>query len=63
MSRKKEYLWLQVSNDEYELPINIADTCEELAEMCGVRENAIYSAISHAKEKNYRCKYVKVKVE
>lgn len=62
MSRKKEYLWLQVSNDEYELPINIADTCCELAEMCGVKENAIYSAISHAKKENYRCKYVKVKV-
>lgn len=63
MSRKKEYLWLRVTNDEYELPINIADTCYELAVMCGVKENAIYSAISHAKKENYRCKYVKVKVE
>lgn len=53
-------LWVAVSRDKYELPIAVADTIEELAEMCGVKVNTIRSYICHAKKNGYRCKYIKI---
>lgn len=56
-------IWMLVSSDEYELPLAVADTARELAEICGVRENNIISSISHFKAKNHkRCKWVCVHV-
>ncbi len=31
----KKYIWLAVTQDEYELPVAVADTAEELAAMVG----------------------------
>lgn len=53
-------LYVRVSKDRYELPLAVADTCRELAKMCGVTPNLIYSCISHAKKKGYRSEYQKV---
>ena len=36
--------WMRVTRDKYELPIAIADTAKQLAEICGVTTNSIYSA-------------------
>lgn len=56
-------IWMLVTSDEYELPLAVADTASELAEICGVRENNIISSISHFKAKNHkRCKWVCVHV-
>lgn len=40
-------VWTCVSNDKYELIEHMADSVKELAEICGVRPNTIYSAVSH----------------
>ena len=53
-------LYMRVSNDRYELPLAVADTRRELAEMCGVTPNLISSCISHAKRKGHRSEYQKV---
>lgn len=46
-SRKgKVYVWMQVTEDKYSLPIVIADTSEELARKCGVKLNTIHHYIS-----------------
>lgn len=39
-------LYMMVSKDEYELPLAVADTARELAEMAGGSENSIRSFIS-----------------
>lgn len=56
-------LYLCVTRDEYELPLAIADTPRELAEMCGVTKSAICSAISHEKHGHYNSRYKRVIVE
>lgn len=56
-------LWIAVSRDKYELPIAVADSIEELAELCGVKPNSIRSYLSHTKKNGKRCKYVAIEVE
>lgn len=51
------YLWMEVTNDEYELPIAIADTAKELAEMRGVDRTTIAKSIKR-KEENSRFKRI-----
>lgn len=56
-------LYMLVSNDEYELPLVIADSIAELGRKLSIPANRISSAMSHAKKKGYRSSYVKVEVE
>jgi len=42
-------LYIMVSNDKYELPLAVADSVKELAEMTNKTSGTIYSAISHVK--------------
>ena len=39
-------VYLKVSHDKYELPLVVADSVREMAEICGVPENNISSLIS-----------------
>lgn len=55
-------LYMLVSDDEYEFPLIICDSCEELAQKIGKSANAIRSAISHSKNNNH-CIYRKVTYE
>lgn len=48
--------------DEYELPVFVG-TLSEMAAYMNVTENAIVSAISHAKQRNQVSKYKKVVIE
>lgn len=45
MSRNKshEYLWVEVTQDKYRHIVRMADTIEELAEMCGVTRSTVAS--------------------
>ena len=56
-------LWMEVTMDEYELPVAVASSVEELARKIGKTTNNIYSAIYKAKVRGYRSRYVKVEVE
>lgn len=56
------YYWLRVSNDKYELPEAVADTCEELAAMCGCSPDSIRSIIcKHEKGALTKCRWRRVK--
>ena len=60
----KIIIWLKVTDDEYELPIYVADTAKEMAEICGTTENSIRSRLSHWKEgRTPKCPYRKVVIE
>lgn len=57
-------LWLQVTNDEYELPLAVADSCKELARMVGVTPQNIYEAkCKYKNHKKHRRKYRYITVE
>ncbi|MBQ1572508.1 MAG: hypothetical protein IIZ78_15370 [Clostridiales bacterium] len=40
-------IYMRVTEDEYELPIAVADSQTELAQMVGVSRNSIASALCH----------------
>lgn len=56
-----KYLWMAVTADEYETPLVIADTAQELADKFGITASSIITYISRnhgGRQNGY--KYVKV---
>ena len=41
-----DYYWMVVSNDEYELPLFVAESLQELADYCGVKQKSIIESLS-----------------
>lgn len=58
-----EKIYMKITKDEYELPLAVASTAEELAKICGTTRNAITSSISKAKVGIIRPRYVRVIIE
>ena len=63
-------LWMEVTRDEYALPIAVATSVKELAELRGTSPTAIRSAMSKYKKrtetnkkKKPLCRYLKVEIE
>jgi len=56
-------LWMEVTLDEYELPVAVAGTARELAKLRNTTAMSIITSISkHRHGVIKRCKYVKVTV-
>lgn len=47
-------LYLEISQDEYELPIIVCDSASELARRTGLSENNVYSQISKGRKGKYQ---------
>ena len=61
-NRRSLYMW--VTLDKYELPLFVADSPAELAEVCGVRPDTIYTMVSrYSHGKIPRSQYVRVEVD
>lgn len=62
-----KYYFMMVSNDKYELPLCVAESVKELAEMVGIKPNSITVALLRGREKGnkkiYAKKYKFIKVE
>ena len=56
-------VYMKVSKDKYRLPVAIADSPKELAELCGSTRNTILSAISKAKQRKQNSIYLKVEID
>lgn len=56
-------LYMRVTEDEYELPLAVADTVGELARICNDKPNNISSCICHAKRRKQRSRYQKVIIQ
>ena len=56
-------IYMKVTKDRYSLPVAVADSPKELAALCGVSPNAIYSGFSHEKKGDWKSPYVKVVVD
>lgn len=56
------YAYIKVTKDEYELPVAIADSIPELAEMLGVKRQSIYDSMKHVKSRGSWSPYIKVDI-
>lgn len=58
------HVWMEVTQDKYELPVAVADTAAELARLRGVSTRAIFIAMVRYKKKEVKqLKYIKVEIE
>ena len=55
-------VWMQVTKDEYELPVAIADSCVELSKIVGKTANNISSSINHSLQRGNWTPYRKVEI-
>ena len=56
-----KYLWLKVTQDEYQLPLVVARSADELAKMCGVGKEVIFRWINRQKNNpEIKHKYIRV---
>lgn len=56
----KSIVWMAVSQDEFRLPIAIADTAKELAYLLGTTESNIRSSASKERvNESYKTKWVR----
>ena len=55
-------LYLKVTDDEYELPVAVADTMPELAEMVGVNHKTVYRGVKRYKQGSASA-FIRVEIE
>lgn len=60
---RSRFVWMKVSDDEYELPVAVADSLAALARLCGVTEASIYSSMSKARHGIRKTLYRKVQID
>ena len=53
----KTYMYL---DENYDLPLIIAESAREMAEKRGIKKSSVYQIISKARRLGYRCRYVVV---
>ena len=53
-----ETLWMKVDLYHDEIPLAVADSLDELAQMCGVKKQSIIQTMSRAKRLKHRCCYI-----
>ena len=57
-------VWMKVTKDKYELPLVVADSCKELASMCGVAMSTILVSVKRCRDcPQYNSQYIKVEVD
>ena len=62
LSRQKR-LYMKVTNDDLELPLAVADSFEELAEMLGISKATIYSERRYAKANGIKSQFVRMVIK
>ena len=53
-------VWMEIDHKNKELPVRIADSAKELAQLCGTTENNVRSQASKVKHGVNNCRYIKV---
>lgn len=56
-------VYMQVTQDKYELPVAVADSIAELSKMTGKSATTISSTMYYDRKNGRQCKYVKVNIE
>lgn len=56
-------VYMEVTDDEYELPVAVADSVQMLAKTAGIKASSILQMISHEKAGTQRSKYKRIEIE
>lgn len=56
-------LWMKVTMDKYELPMAVAGSTTELANMLGIKKTTIETSYYHSKKHRWRCCYKRVEIQ
>lgn len=59
---QREKIYMLIDKKDNDLPLYVG-TARELAEYLGITKSAIFSAISHAKTRGHKCRYVEIGYE
>lgn len=59
----KRYVWMLVTKDKYELPLLVADSSRELAELAGVAHQTVLESTSRARRLKSKCKYIVIQID
>lgn len=59
--RGTDYIWMYVTDDQFEFPIYIEESVTDLAERLGKTEMVIRTAVSHSERKGRKSQYRRVK--
>ena len=62
MQNENRYIYLKVTSDEYELPLDVADTARELARRQGTAYETILSGAWHAENGGRKSKWRRVRL-
>lgn len=60
VAQSEQFYWLKVTLDEYELPLIVAETREELATLSGVKAKSITEEISRKTRTGRKCQWQKI---
>jgi len=63
VGRVERYYWMEIDLENAEIPICVADSLRELAELQKVSPNTISENMSRAKSRGIPCKYIKIPKE
>lgn len=56
-------IWMKVTDDKYELPVMVAESQLELANMLGISPNTIASSMSHNRARGVKTPYRRIEIE
>ncbi|MBE5957725.1 MAG: hypothetical protein E7254_02535 [Lachnospiraceae bacterium] len=57
-------VWMKIEKDKYELPVAVANTAQELANICGTNVHSVMSIVSKTKKGIIKKPtYIKVEIE
>lgn len=61
--KRSNVVYMLVTEDEYELPLMVVESLDELANATGIKKGSVAGAISKSRRYKTRCKYVRVELE
>lgn len=59
----KRNVWMEVTRDQYELPVRVANSAKELASLAGTTLSNVMSGACRGKKGLYKSRFVKVEVD
>lgn len=61
--RKPKFVWMEVTKDKLRLPLKIADSAAEMAEMCGVTTDTVVTSAWRTRKEGMNGRFIRIPLE